>query len=177
MGEADAFEVGEMLAELFEALVVDAAAAMAHFGDFAPVAAFRIGFAGDGGADEREGFEVFKPGKGRHTGIGEFAVVGETQRFEVRELAEWRDPFVVGFGGDDVEGFERGDVAEVLEEGGVIRIVFAVVMRTCVWHGEIDEFQALTVFGFLDLAFGGLDDAGDGLNMRIEGEGRGGEEG
>ncbi len=46
-------------------------------------------------------------------------------------------------------------MAEVLEEGRVIWIVFAVVVRADIRHGEIDEFEALAVFGLLDFAFGG----------------------
>lgn len=62
-------------------------------------------------------------------------------------------------------------MAEVLKKGRVIRIVFAVVVRASVWHGEIDEFQALAVFGLFDSAFGVHDDAGDSFDMWIKSEG------
>ena len=44
--------------------------------------------------------------------------------------------------GDDVERLESADVAKVLEEGRVIGIVFAHVMRSGVGHGKIDELEA-----------------------------------
>jgi hypothetical protein len=47
-----------------------------------------------------------------------------------------------------------------------------MVVRAGVWHGEIDEFEALAILGLLDFAFGGFDDAGDGLDVRIEREGK-----
>ena len=175
VGQADAFEIRQMLAELFEAFVVNAAATMAHFGDFGPAGTFGIGFARHRGADEGEGFEVREAREGFHPRIGEFAVVGEAQCFEIRELAEWRDPFVVGLRRDHVERLQRGDVAEVLKESGVIGIDFAVVVRAGVWHGEIDKFEALAVLGLFDFSFGGFHDASHGLNVRIERKSRSGE--
>lgn len=106
VSEADTFEIRQALAEGFQAFVVDAAAAMTHFSNFAPVGALGVGLASDRGADKGKGFEAGEACKGFHACIGEFAVVGETQCFEVRELSKRRDPFIIGFGGDDIEGFK-----------------------------------------------------------------------
>lgn len=66
-------------------------------------------------------------------------------------------------------------MAEVLEEGRVIGIVLAVVVRSCTRYREIDELEALRVRGLFDLAFGGFDGADDGFDMRVEGKGSGSE--
>ena len=122
---------------------------------------------------KREVLEVLQPGELLHAGIGELAVVGEAQGLEARELRDVRHPLVVELRGDDVERLQRRDVAEVLEEGRVIRIVLAMVVRTRTGHGEIDELEALAVLGLFDFAFGGFDDADDRFDMRVEGEGAG----
>jgi hypothetical protein len=111
-----------------------------------------------------------KAGEDLHACIGEFAIVGEAQGLEVGEFAERFDPFVVGFGRDNIERLQGGDVTEVLEECRIIRILFAMIVRACIGHGEIDEFEALTVTGLLDFALRGHDGADDGFDMRIERE-------
>ena len=62
-------------------------------------------------------------------------------------------------------------MAEVLEEGLIIRIVLAVVMWSGIWHIQIDEFETLTICRFFDFAFSGFDDAGDGFHVWIQGSG------
>ena len=135
----------------------------------------RIGLARDRGADEGEGLEVLQAGELLHAGIGELAVVGEAQRLEVRELRDVGHPLVVELGGDDVERLKRGDVAQMLEEGRVVRIDLAMVVRSRARHREIHELEALPVLGPFDFAFGGFDGTDDGFDMRVEGKGDGSE--
>ena len=174
--EADAFEVGQVIAELFQALIVDAAAAMADLDELPEVLELRIRLARDLRAHERERFEVLQARELLHACIGELAIVGKAQRLEVRELREVRHPIVVEFRGDDVQRLQRGDVADMLEERRVIRIVLPLIMRTRVRHLQINQFQALPVFRLLYLTFRGFDGADDGFNMGIKGKSRASQE-
>ncbi len=123
----------------------------------------------------RSEFEALKLGELRQiwgTCVGELGVVRESQGLETRELGDVRHPLVVEFGGDDVERLKRRDMAEVLEEDRVIGIVLAMVVRPRTRHGEINKFEALAVLGLFDVAFGGLDRAGDGFDVWVESQGR-----
>ena len=106
-----------------------------------------------------------------HAGIGQLAVIGEAEDLEVRELREGRHPVVVELRRDDVERLERREVADVLEESRIIRIVLAVVVRPGARYGEVEELHALAVGGELDLALCGGDDADDRFGVRIKGVG------
>ena len=101
--EAEAFEVGQVIAELAEAFVVDGTTAMAHACHLGEALELGVGLAGHLGADERKVLEILEAGELRHAGVGEFTVVGKAEDLEVRELADGCHPFVVKFGRDDVE--------------------------------------------------------------------------
>ena len=64
-----------------------------------------------------------------------------------------------------------------LEEGRVVRILFSLIMRPCVGHGEINELETLPILSLLNLSLRAFDDACDGFDVRIERQGMGGEEG
>ena len=113
---------------------------------------FAYALARDLGADEGELLQVLQARELFHAGIGELAVVGEAERFEIRELRDVRHPRVVELGRDDVQRLQRRDVPQMLEEGRVVRIVLPMVMRPRPGHGEIDELQALTVFSLFHFA-------------------------
>ena len=83
-------------------------------------------------------------------------------------MSEGSHPLVVELGRDNVERFERGKVADVFEERGIIRVVLAVVVRSGAGHVEVDEFDALAIGGHLDFAFRAGDDAGDGFDVGVE---------
>ena len=67
-------------------------------------------------------------------------------------------------------------MTDLLEEGGIIGVVLAMVVRSGARHVEIDELHALAIRGQLHLTLRGGDDAGHGFGVRIEGEGGRGEE-
>jgi len=46
-----------------------------------------------------------------------------------------------------------------------------MVVRSRTRHREIDELEALAVLGLFDLALRTFDDADDGFDMRVEGQG------
>ena len=124
--------------------------------------------------------------------IAQLAVVSEPQRLQVREFPQWCDPLIAEFGGDDVERIQSLDVSEMCEEGGVVGINFAMVVRSRVGHREVHELERVkesdvatsrllqAVGGrvdLLDLAGRNLDGTQDGFDMRAllsSGEQRGG---
>src|SRR3954470_835392 len=88
VGEAEAFEVGEMRAELLEAFVIDAAAAEAAFRQMRPAFKFCKGVAFHGRADERERFHLFEPGELLEAEIAQLTVVREAERFQVSKVSD-----------------------------------------------------------------------------------------
>jgi hypothetical protein len=150
--------------------------AMADPGELGEAVEFRIGVARDGGADEGEGLEILEAGELLHARVGQLAVVREAQGLEVRQPGDGGHPVVVELRGDDVQRFERRDVAEVLEERRVIRVFRPVIVRPRSGNGEIDESQALAVRGLFDLSFRAFDDRvtastwGSGREGRARGE-------
>ena len=168
--EANALQVRQMIAQFLQTFVVDTAAAMADFDELLETLKLRIGSAGNCGAYEREGLQVLQSGELLHSRVGKLTVVREAQGLEARELRDVRHPRVVELRGDDVERLKRGDVAEVLEERRVIRIVFAMVVRSRARHREVDEPEALPVLSLFDFAFGGFDRTNDRFDMCVESE-------
>lgn len=55
----------------------------------------------------------------------------------------------------------------MLEEGGVVRIVFAMIVWACTGDGEVDESEALAVFGSLDFTPRRFDGADDGIDVGV----------
>ena len=110
MSEADAFEIGEALADEAQAFVVDAAATEAARLEVCPAFELGEGVALHGGADEGKAFQLAQPGEVFEPGVGQLAVVGESQGLQVRETGERGDPIVTGLRGNDVEGFQVGDM-------------------------------------------------------------------
>ena len=182
VGEADAFEIREVLAELPQTFIVDGAAAMADFDEPRPAFKLGIGVAFHAGADKGKCFEALQSRKMLQSDIGQLAVVGESQRFQVCKLAQRRDPLIAEFGRDNVERLQRLDVTEMLKEGGSIGIDLTRVMRSRVGHGQVHELQRveecdvatgglLQAFGcgvdLLDPAGRGLDGPHDGCNVCV----------
>ncbi len=119
----------------------------------------------------------------RHPDIGQLAVVDEPEHFQIRELAQRRDPLIAEFGRDDVERLNRFDVPEMLEEIGVVRIDLAMIVRSRVGNGEVHELQRvedrkLAARSFLQAFWRGVDllhfagrqlhGASDGFDMRVK---------
>ena len=176
VGEAEAFEIGQVFAQQAEAFVVDGTTAVADAGHLGEARELRVGLAGDLRSDDGEVLQILQAGELRHAGIGDLAVVGKAERLEIRELGDGRHPLVVELGRDDIQRFQRGEMADMHEEGCIIGVVLAMVVRSGARHVEIDELHALAIGGQLHLALRGGDDAGHGFGMRIEGEGGRGEE-
>ena len=175
MREADAFEVGQVVAELAETFVVDRAAPMADAGHLDEAFELGVGLAGDLGADDGEILQIFEAGELRHAVVGDLAVIGETQGLEVRELGDGRHPVVVELRRDDIERLERVQVADVLEERRIIRVVLTMIVGAGAGHVEVDELHALAIGGQFDLALGPGDDTRDGFDVGVEGVGGNGE--
>ncbi len=66
MGEADAFEIGEMLAEFFESFIVDGTPAVTDFDEFCEAFELCVSHPGDACSNEVELFEVFEAGELLH---------------------------------------------------------------------------------------------------------------
>lgn len=143
-----------MVAEFFETIIIDGASAMTDAGELGKALKLCVGAPCDCGADEVKGFEAFQARELFHPNICQLAVIGESQCFEACQFCDVGHPRVVELGGDDVERFEGGDVAEVLEKCGVVGILFAMIVGSCTGHREIDQFEAFPVLGFLNLSFG-----------------------
>ena len=79
---------------------------MADSNEPRPALKLRVGVAFHAGTDEGKLFEIFQPGELLHPDIGQLAVVDEPEHFQIRELAQRRDPLIAEFGGDDVERFQ-----------------------------------------------------------------------